>query len=45
MKNGALCLEPQAFPNSVNEPNFDSILVHPDEEYTQTIVYRVGVRR
>ncbi|MCB9890157.1 MAG: galactose mutarotase [Planctomycetes bacterium] len=45
VKNGALCLEPQAFPNSVNEPNFDSILLHPDEEYTQTIVYRVGVRR
>ncbi len=43
-KNGGLCLEPQAFPNSVNEPNFASIQLQPDEEYTQRIIYQVRVR-
>lgn len=43
-KRGALCLEPQHFPNSVNETAFPSVVLKPDEEYSQRIVYRLGVR-
>jgi len=38
-----LCLEPQHFPNSPNEPNFPSVILCPDDLYTSTIVYRFEV--
>lgn len=34
-----LCLEPQHFPNSPNEPNYPSTILRPGEVYTSTIVY------
>lgn len=38
-KNGAICLETQHFPDSVNQPTFPSIVLKPGETYQQTTVY------
>ena len=38
-KNG-ICLEPQGFPNAVNEPGFPSCLIRPGEVYRSSFVYR-----
>lgn len=38
-----LCLEPGRLPDSVHHANFPSIVLRPNEEYRQTIVYRFGV--
>lgn len=35
-----LCLEAQHFPDSPNQPDFPSTVLHPGEEYLQTTVYR-----
>ena len=37
---GALCLETQHFPDSVNHPNFPSMIIRPGEIYRQTAVHR-----
>ncbi len=37
---GGLCLEPQAYANAPNEPNFPTALLSPHETYQQTTVYR-----
>lgn len=46
-KNGAVygkwqgvCLETQFFPNSANEPNFETPLFGPDKEYRSTTIYQ-----
>lgn len=39
---GALCLEAQHFPDSVNQPNFPPIWLRPGDEYRQTTIYRFG---
>lgn len=38
-----LCLEAQHYPDSVNHPNFPSIILEPGETYRQTTIYRFGV--
>ena len=35
-----VCLEPQGFPNAVNEPAFPSCIVRPGEVYRSNFVYR-----
>jgi aldose 1-epimerase len=35
-----LCLEPQGFPNAVNEPAFPSIVIEVGELYRESQVYR-----
>lgn len=42
-RHGALCLEAQHYPDSVNQPAFPSIILNPDETYRQTTVYRFSV--
>lgn len=37
-----LALEPQAFPDSPNQPSFGSVTLRPEETYRRTIVWRVG---
>ncbi len=37
---GAMCLEPQHFPDSVHHPGFPTTILEPGEEYRQTTVYR-----
>jgi aldose 1-epimerase len=36
----AVCLEPGAFPDSPNRPDFPSVRLDPGEEYVHTIVFR-----
>ncbi|EGJ32436.1 MULTISPECIES: galactose-1-epimerase [Moorena] len=35
-----LCLETQHFPDSVNQPNFPSVILHPGETYRHLMVYK-----
>lgn len=44
VRNGGLCLETQHFPDSVNQPEFPSILLRPGEEYRTTTGYRFFTR-
>ena len=39
-QNSALCLEPQHFPDSPNQPDFPSTRLDPGEVYRQTSVFR-----
>ncbi|HZZ58479.1 MAG TPA: aldose epimerase family protein [Opitutaceae bacterium] len=36
---GAICLETQHFPDSINEPSFPSTVLHPHEVYRTTTIY------
>jgi len=38
---GGFCLEPQHYPNSINQPKFPSIALEPGQLYRKTTVYRV----
>jgi aldose 1-epimerase len=38
--HAGLCLEPQVFPNSPNEPGFSNATLRPGETYRQITVYR-----
>ncbi len=40
VKNAALALEPQGFPDAVNHPNFPSVILRPGETYRHRSVYR-----
>ncbi|RAI89366.1 aldose epimerase family protein [Algoriphagus yeomjeoni] len=42
-KHWALCLEPEAWPDSPNKPSFPSATLAPDEKYVHEIVYEFGV--
>ena len=39
-KRGALCLECQHFPDSVNHPDFPTTILQPGETYRQTTVHK-----
>lgn len=41
----AFCLETQHYPDSVNQPEFPSTILKPDEEYRHVCVYRFSVRK
>jgi len=43
-KHQGFCLEAQHFPDSVNHPNFPSIILRPSETYTQTTIHRFSTR-
>lgn len=38
---GAVCLEPQGFPNAVNEPAFPSVIIRPGEVRSRTLTYSI----
>jgi aldose 1-epimerase len=42
-KRAALCIEPQHFPDTPNQPGFPSATLSPGETYQQTIVYKFSV--
>jgi aldose 1-epimerase len=39
------CLETQHFPDSVNQPNFPSIILRPGEQYKHTCIYSFSVKK
>jgi|SRR5208282_4740302 len=39
-RHSAFCLEPQHFPDSVNQPQFPSIILRPGQTYRQTTLYK-----
>jgi aldose 1-epimerase len=39
------CLEAQHFPDSVNHPNFPSVILQPGKTYTQTTVYKFSAEK
>jgi aldose 1-epimerase len=41
----ALCLEPQHFPDSPNEPKFPSVVLKPGQTYHSTIIYRFSIAK
>jgi aldose 1-epimerase len=43
-KHQAFCLEAQHFPDSVNQPNFPSVVLRPGETYRQATVYKFSVK-
>ena len=43
-KHSALCLETQHYPDSVNHPNFPSIILRPGETYRTETSYKFSVR-
>jgi aldose 1-epimerase len=42
-RRNAFCLEPQHFPDSINHPNFPSVVLKPGETYKHTIIFRFSV--
>jgi len=42
---GAFCFEPQGYPDAPNKPQFSSVVLHPDEEYDQTIIYKFSTQQ
>ncbi len=44
-QSGAFCLEAQFFPDSPNHKDFPSITLKPGEEYTQTTIYKLSVKK
>ena len=41
-KHAGLCLEPQMFPDSPNQPNFPSAILQPGDTYKHVIKYKFG---
>ena len=44
MKYAGLCLEPQHFPDSPNQPDFPNTILEPGQTYRQTTIYKFSVR-
>lgn len=43
-KHFGFCLETQHFPDSINQPKFPSIVLHPGDVYKQTCVHKFSTR-
>ena len=44
LRNGALCLECQHYPDSPNNSNFPSTVLRPGERYKQTTIYKFSTQ-
>jgi aldose 1-epimerase len=44
-KRYGFCLETQHFPDAVNQPNFESVVINPGETYKSTTIYRFSTRK
>jgi aldose 1-epimerase len=42
-RRSGICLEPQGYPDAVNNPSFDSIVLQPGAVYRATIIFRLRV--
>ncbi|RYG10160.1 MAG: galactose-1-epimerase, partial [Chitinophagaceae bacterium] len=45
MHRSGFCLEPQHFPDSPNQPQFPSAILHPNEEYKSEMMYKFSVKK
>jgi aldose 1-epimerase len=43
-QHSGFCLETQHFPNSVNQPEFPSVILRPGQVYRQTTVYKFSAK-
>ncbi len=43
-KHAGLCLEAQHYPDSVNQPQFPSVILQPGKTYSQSTVYRFSTQ-
>jgi aldose 1-epimerase len=43
-QHSGLCLETQHFPDSLHYPRFPSIILRPEQTYTQTTIYKFSTR-
>jgi aldose 1-epimerase len=43
-QHNSVCLETQHFPDSVNQPNFPSTMLHPGETYRTTTIFAFSTR-
>ena len=43
-QHGGFCLETQHFPDSINQPDFPSVVLRPGETYRQVTAHRFSVR-
>ena len=41
---GAFCLETQHFPDSINKPNFPSVVLRPGQTFSSTTIYKFAAR-
>jgi aldose 1-epimerase len=44
VQHGAFCLETQHFPDSINKPNFPSVVLRPGETYRTTTAFRFSAK-
>ena len=44
VKQGGFCLEAQHFPDSINQPNFPSVVLRPGMTYTQTTLHKFSTK-
>jgi aldose 1-epimerase len=44
-QRSGLCLEASAFPNQVNMPDAEAVMLRPGQVYRQRTAYRVSVAR
>lgn len=44
-RRSAVCFECQHFPDSPNHPYFPSVILNPEETYTQKTIYKFGVKK
>jgi aldose 1-epimerase len=42
-RRSGMCLEPQGYPDAVNHPSFDSIVLKPGDVYRATMIFRLRV--
>ena len=42
-RRSAVCFEAQHFPDSPNRPYFPSVVLEPEETYTQKTIYKFGI--
>jgi len=45
VKHAGLCLEPQHFPDSPNQPSFPNTILQPGQRYKQTSIFRFSVQK
>lgn len=44
-KNAAFCMETQGYPNAINVPTFESVVLKKDEEYITSTKYKFSIKK